>query len=264
LPREVQAANDHYALSADKERMAQAIELARQARAEEDTWPQLHYLWPQHPIMEWLGDRVLTQFGRHCAPVLQSPHLQPDEDAFILMGLVPNRKGQPLLVEWQVATRRRNAAPGTGFTLETFDAFAVRAGLKAGKLPNRGQLAERHPAVQALQAHLPKAVAAMHQHMLQRQAEFSGGLAERLAATLQELERLQGRQVEQLTLELERQLETVKRGRFEHRKQQIGRVFDDYRQWVQDTLTTEPQPWIQVLAAVCHPAAAPATASTGA
>jgi hypothetical protein len=29
-------------------------------------------------------------------------------------------------------------------------------------------------------------------------------------------------------------------------------VFDDYRQWVQDTLTTEPQPWIQVLGAVCN------------
>ena len=73
---------------------------------------------------------------------------------------------------------------------------------------------------------------------------------------LRDLERLQGRQIEPLTLALENQLETVKRGRFEQRNQQIARVFDDYRQWVQDTLTTEPQPWIQVLAAVCHPQAA--------
>ena len=64
------------------------------------------------------------------------------------------------------------------------------------------------------------------------------------------------REAQQLTLELEKQLETVKRGRFEQRNQQITRVFDDYRQWVQDTLTTEPQPWIQVPAAVCHPQAA--------
>ena len=62
--------------------------------------------------------------------------------------------------------------------------------------------------------------------------------------------------MQQLTLELEKQLETVKRGRFEQRNQQINRVFDDYRQWVQDTLTTEPQPWIQVLAAVYLPQAA--------
>jgi hypothetical protein len=119
--------------------MAQAIETARQARAEEDTWPQLHYLWPQHPIMDWLGDRVLTHFGRHRAPLLQSPKLQPGEQAFILMSLVPNRKGQPLLVEWQVASRVHSACGRRrSFALEPFDSFVKRAGLKAGKLPNRG------------------------------------------------------------------------------------------------------------------------------
>jgi chemotaxis protein histidine kinase CheA len=250
LPREVQAENDYYALTADKQRMADAIESARQARAEEETWPKLHYLWPQHPIVEWLGDRVLTHFGRHCAPLLRSVHLQPDEQAFVLMGLVPNRKGQPLLVEWQVAHRRFDANGQGDFTLESFDTFAARAGLKAGKLPNRGQLAEDSSVVKAMQAALPKAVAAMREQMVTKQAAFSAALDERLRTTLAELELLQGRQVEQLTLELERQLETVKRGRFEHRKQQINRVFDDYRQWVHDTLTTEPQPWIQVLAAV--------------
>ena len=250
LPREVQAENDYYALTADSQRMAEAIETARQARAEEETWPKLHYLWPQHPIVEWLGDRVLTHFGRHCAPLLQNVHLQPGEQAFVLMGLVPNRKGQPLLVEWQVAHRKVDATGQGVFTLQPFDAFAARTGLKAGKLPNRGQLAEGSPVVQTMQGALPKAVDAMRAHMVAKQAAFSAGLDERLRTTLAELERLQGRQVEQLTLDLERQLETVKRGRFEHRKQQINRVFDDYRQWVHDTLTTEPQPWIQVLAAV--------------
>lgn len=250
LPREVQAENDFYSLSADPLRMAQAIESARQARAEEDTWPQLHYLWPQHPIMEWLGDRVLTHFGRHRAPLLQSLQLQADEQAFILMSLVPNRKGQPLLVDWRVATRRERA---TAFSLEPFEAFAERAGLKAGKLPNRGYVPGLEAAREQLQQALPQAVQAMHAHMLKAQADFSAGLTERLEGTLRDLERLQSRQIEQLTLALENQLETVKRGRFEHRSQQINRVFDEYRQWVHDTLTTEPQPWIQVLAGVCHP-----------
>ena len=89
--------------------------------------------------------------------------------------------------------------------------------------------------------------------MVKQQAAFAARLQERLQGTLDELQRLQSSQLRQLTLALERQLETVKRGRFEQRSQQIARVFDDYRQWVHDTLTTEPQPWIQVLAAVCHP-----------
>lgn len=255
LPREAQADNDHYALCADPKRMADAIETARQARAEQDTWPQLHYLWPQHPIMEWLGDRILTHFGRHRAPLLQSLKLQPGEQAFVLMSLVPNRKGQPLLVEWQVAHR----ADAGAFKLEPFDAFVARAGLRAGGLPNRGHTAELDATVEAMQKALPAAVKTMHAHMLTQQASFSAQLSERLEGTLAELERLQGRQIEQLALDLEKQLETVKRGRFEQRSQHIHRVFDDYRQWVQDTLTTEPQPWIQVLAGLCHPHAATGT-----
>lgn len=249
LPGEVQAANDLYSLCADPQRMTEAIEAARQAQAEEDSWPQLHYLWPQHPIMEWLGERVLTHFGRHRAPLLQSAAMQPDEQAFILMSLVPNRKGQPLLVEWQVARRCGNES----FSLEPFDAFATRIGIKAGGLPNRGHTAGLDTVIETMQQALPQAVQTMRAYMLNKQATFSGALEQRLSGTLEELQRLQSRQLEQLTLSLEKQLETIKRGRFEQRSQQINRVFDEYRQWVHDTLSTEPQPWIQVLAAVCHP-----------
>lgn len=249
LPREVQADKDHYALCADAKRMMSAIEEARQARKEEDTWPQLHYLWSQHPIMEWLGDRVLTHFGRHCAPFLQSHRLAPNEQAFIMMSLVPNRKGQPLLIEWQAAIRI-----GQGeFRLESFDSFVARAGIRAGKLPSRGQTLGLADAQTQMQKSLPQAVERMRVHMVQRQQAFSLGLNQRLAGTLAELERLQGRQIERLKLNLEKQLEAVKRGRFQQRSQQIHRVFDEYRQWVNDTLTTEPQPWIQVLAGICHP-----------
>jgi superfamily II DNA or RNA helicase len=247
LPREVQAQNDQYTLCADPQRVAQAIEQARQARAEDDTWPHLHYLWPQHPIMDWLGDRVLTTFDRHRAPVIRSARLQPGEQAYVLMSLVPNRKGQPLLVDWQVACRQPSDSTGQGaFTLEPFEAFVQRAGIAAGSVPNRAQGLP----LDDLQAALPLAVAAMRAHMTTRQADFAAQMSQRLKATLADLERLQTSQQHQLELRFERGLEQVARAQIERRSQQLHRVFDDYRQWVEDTLTTEPQPYIQVLAAL--------------
>ncbi|MBM3224893.1 MAG: DEAD/DEAH box helicase, partial [Candidatus Tectomicrobia bacterium] len=243
LPREVRSSNHRYELCADPERVRQAIEQARQARAEDDTWPQLHYLWPQHPIVEWLVDRVITLFGRHRAPVIQSHHLQPGEQAFVMMGLVPNRKGQPLLVDWQVVCRY----PGQPLTLEPYETFVQRAGLKAGQIPNPGL---RRP-LQDVQAALPEAVACMRQHMVQRQTAFAAQMQQRLQGTLADLERLQAAQVQQLTLRLEKQLEQVRQSQFARRSQVIRRVFDEYRQWVEDTLSTEPEPYLQVLAAVC-------------
>ena len=77
-------------------------------------------------------------------------------------------------------------------------------------------------------------------------------IGQRLAATLSDLDRLQSTQFAQLELRLEKsaQAENFKRGRLEKRSTEIRRVFDDYRDWVRDTMTTEPQPFLQVLAAV--------------
>ncbi|MCX7175436.1 MAG: DEAD/DEAH box helicase [Proteobacteria bacterium] len=245
LPIEVRDSNHQYSLCAHKTRIAQAIEQARQVKAGDDSWPLLHYLWPQHPVMDWLSDRVLSAFGRHCAPVIQCPQLADGEHAFMLMGLIPNRKGQPLLIEWQVAVYK-----GGAWTLQSFPAFVARTQLKAGTLANRGQGID----TSSLQDILPGAVAAMRQHMVSLQASFSADMTIRLSGTLANLERLQGKQMEQLELRLaaNQQAEQFKKTKREKRTQHIRKVFDEYRQWVQDTMTTEPQPFIQVLAAAAR------------
>ena len=103
-------------------------------------------------------------------------------------------------------------------------------------------------------AELRRAVAAMTAHMQQRQQAFSADMNARLEGTLAALRQLQGRQIEQLELRLARQggLENLRAGKRERRVGQIRRVFDDYEAWVRDSLQTEPQPHIQVLAAVCR------------
>lgn len=244
IPREAIADNDRYVLSANPERVADAIERARQAKSEEQSWPSVHYLWPQHPIVEWLRDRVLTHFGRHTAPVIRSPQLAKDERAFVLMGLIPNRKGQPLLVDWQVAVLKGDAS----ITLEPFATFSERAQLKAGALPNPGKPID----TATLQHDLRRAVAHMQQHMRERQQYFAADMATRLQSTLANLKRLQDKQIEQLELRLLRQggLQNLVQGKRAQRESQIRKVFDDYEVWVRDTLQTEPHPHLQVLAAV--------------
>lgn len=245
LPLEARDSGHRYTLTASREQMAAAIEQARQAKAEDDTWPAVHYLWPQHPILEWLSERVLTAFGRHRAPVIQCQKMDEGSQAFILMGLIPNRKGQPLMVEWRVAVHSAGQ-----WTLEAFPDFVVRTGLGAGLLPNKDQ----KPDLSSLQANLPDAVTAMRKFMVDHQKTFSAEMDQRLAGTLAELEKLQGKQFEQLELRLfaSQQAEQFKRTKREQRTQHIRKVFDEYRQWVQDTMTTEPQPFIQVLAAVVN------------
>ena len=64
------------------------------------SWPRLHLLWEQHPVVQWLLDRVLIHFGRGEAPLLYAPHL-PERTAYALMrGSIPNRNGRETVVDW--------------------------------------------------------------------------------------------------------------------------------------------------------------------
>lgn len=246
IPLEARDANDRYTLAAKPAMVADAIERARQSKDSESAWPRIEYLWSQHPVVEWLRDRVLTQMGRHTAPVLRVAKLAADERAFVLMGLIPNRKGQPLLVDWQVVVLRGKAAP----VLEPFEAFCQRVGLAANALPNSATAFD----VSALQAALPDAVECMREHMQQRQQAFQAELAQRLQSTLDNLQHLQGKQFEQLELRLQRAggPQNLIEGKRTRRTQEIHHVFDDYTRWVRDSLETEPHPHLQVMAALCR------------
>ena len=129
-------------------------------------------------------------FGRHRAPVLQSQHLHPDEQAFILMGLVPNRKGQPLLVEWQVATRRADSAT---FSLEPFDSFIAARRSEGGRAAQPRPYAEpRRPTSPCSEPCRSRASDA-RPHGRGSRPRLPPDLNERLRGTLADLERLQGR-----------------------------------------------------------------------
>ena len=242
IPREAQQAQ--YVLCAFPERVLAAMEDARQAKSEEDTWPKIQYLWPQHPIFEWLADRVIAEYRGHRAPVVRCPALRSDEMAFLIAGTIPNRKGQPMVVDWQAVI----AGPSGGFRLEPFDAFVARTGLKAGVLPN-----SEKPVPAQLQSALPDAVKRMREHMVEAQKAFAARMSASFEKTRSDLNGLRQRQLELLDADTSGvgQPEQIRAARIAARRAEIEAEFRAYEGWVRDTMETEPEPFLQVIAAVC-------------
>ena len=213
-----------------------------ESRRDETAWPTLHYLWRLNPVVGWLNDRMLAAFGRHEAPVLAGvPNLAEDETVFVLSGLVPNRRSHPLLYEWVAVAyqgARYDAVVRLGELLD-------RTGLGRKEIANRGRQAD----IDALQRLLPDAVAKAREWVVRRRREFEDHINEKLNRELRALEKLRIRQFRQLELQLERsdQSETFKRARQERGRRDIETIFDEYLEWVQETMTTEPQPWIKVV-----------------
>ncbi|HCF1684379.1 TPA: DEAD/DEAH box helicase [Pseudomonas aeruginosa] len=245
LPPEIRPEDGSLVLTADKQRFADEI---RRSRQDENAWPKLHYLWPQHPAIQWLQDKLLAQVARHSAPVLALPDIdrvcqlmQPGETVFLVSGLIPNRKAHPVIWKW-FAIRIRN---GTVTGIEPAEAWLQRLQLD-NRLPNRAQ-----PLDTALLERMRSAViTAAGDQMQQLQQDYIAAHRQQLERQLVELKALKGRQVTQLDLQFEgsSQAEHFKAARKEERLKRIEKVFADYQTWVQDTHTIEPVPFIQIIA----------------
>ena len=74
----------------------------------------------------------------------------------------------------------------------------------------------------------------------------------KLNAQLEKLKTLEHKHFEQLELFLEtsEQLAIIKEKRYKEEKEAIRSRFEEYRQWIQETMNTEDQPYIQIVAAI--------------
>ena len=85
--------------------------------------------------------------------------------------------------------------------------------------------------------------------VVQRRRDFEDRINEKLNREMEALDKLRVRQLRQLELQLERsdQSDSFKRAREKRGRRDIETIFDEYLDWVQETMTTEPQPWIKVV-----------------
>jgi superfamily II DNA or RNA helicase len=245
LPREIVPENWQFVLSSDVGAIRDEIVRCRQ---DESAWPKLDYLWPLHPVVSWLSDRMLAAFGRQRAPLALLPKgLERGEVVYVISGLIPNRKSHPLIHEWLGVSFRHGAFD----RIEPFGQTVARTRLGTRPIPNRPGTLD----LDAIQQHLPNAVARARAWVVERRDRFDADLQARLASQLAELERLQQLQVGQLELKASRiPIEAIRDSTRQRGTLEIEAVFDRYQQWVRDTLTTERAPHLQV---VCVLAAAP-------
>ncbi|MEX2530806.1 MAG: DEAD/DEAH box helicase [Gemmatimonadota bacterium] len=242
LPPEAFPEQGSFILSGRKDEIQREI---RSARQNEATWPRRQYLWELHPVVQWVNDKVLAAFGRHEAPVLALSHgLEAGETVLLLSGVVPNRKGQPLVHRWFGARFE-----GEDFrSIEELPSLLDRTALGRRSIPNPTRLMDD----EILQGLLRRAVDEGRAWMLHRRQEFEERINEKLNAELRGLERLRERQVRQLDLRFDDDLSPAERQGKDERRREIDRIFDDYLEWVQDTMTTEDRPYLQVVAALIH------------
>lgn len=236
LPSEIQPLpTEPLRLCANKELVKKDLEESRKA---ENKWTPVQYLWELHPAVQWINDLNLTAFGRHQAPVITLPSVRDDEVVFVMTGLIPNRRGQPLVNEWFAVV----FINGEFSRMETFTDTIKRTNLGKGDIPN-----QMLPIPDKLFDLRDKSVDIARQEMLRKRQEFEQKINRDLEEQLDRLEALKIEHNQQLEIKFSDGTPLVQE-RKQQEKNQIEAIFDDYFHWVQESMTTEPQPYIKIIA----------------
>jgi superfamily II DNA or RNA helicase len=241
LPKDVWPENGQFFLSQDRNVIQQ--EIAR-SRKDESAWPKIHYLWELNPVVQWVNDQVLASFGRHEAPVITlAQGMEAGEMVFLMSGLIPNRKGQPLVHRWFGVVYKN----GTFHIIEELEPLLKRTGLGSKSIPNSMGYLDDYL---LLSQKLPEAVSKAQAWMKERRRVFKDEINNKLNDQLTALEKLKGKQMIQLELNFDGNTKsgTKTQDKKEAEERRINKLFNEYLVWVEETMTTEEKAYIQVAA----------------
>ena len=233
LPREVWPKDGYFILSSHKPTINKEI---KNSRKSESSWPQIHYLWEQHPVLEWVRGKLLSNFDRLEAPLITLNTIKSNESIFIVSGLIPNKKAHPLINHWM------GICFENGNFTKTLTMNEVIEQTNFGKqtFANR----DREVDTNSLEKLLPTVIDQAKKYMLNEFNQFEEEINEKLNEQYKELELLKERHMEQYGLFHNDDLMMDADGR------RIKKIFDEYFTWIEETMTPEKEPYIQVIAAL--------------
>ena len=158
---------------AERLRLSGSVEFsqARLDKAQKSTdsaWPDVHFLVPIHPVLDWAADRAVSRFGRNEIPVLSGTVTEP---VFLTQAMWSNSLGQPAIAHWG-AVRGLPDNPEVGDFNEALDQAGIREGATNAGFEGVD--------LAALQYRVEAAVDAATEHIRDRRDDFEADLLRRI------------------------------------------------------------------------------------
>ena len=244
MPSEIWPENGQFVLTADVKAYQEEI---KRSRSDEHAWPKQQYLWRKHPVVEWIQERMLGNTGRHQALVMGlNTDLAEDESIFLVSALIPNRKAHPVIWSWYAV----HCKAGGVARIEPFQDTLQRLDLGRGGRANTANPVN----IDSLKALRGAVVKAVSDKVLAEREAFDATMQPRLQNQLKDLQRLKSAQESQLEITLARSSrdEKSKETHRIKRKCDIKKVFESYQHWVEDSMQTAPNPYIQLIAVLAR------------
>lgn len=239
LPPEVLPDSGQIHLCANHERIEKEI---TQCRESENSWPEIQLLWEQHPLLEYLNDKVVASFARQQSPLIEmGDDLPENECVFLTYAVIPNQKSQPVVFKWY-GIRYRDG--------KFVDQLPLQDWIQKLELMRNDRPNPQHPVDTArYKPLLNDVVSRTKEAILAERQAWEDKYNPMLNAHMTELDKLRGEHKQQLEFDFgDLFMGERNRDKKAQREREIDKMFDDYLQWIEDTMTTDPKPYIRIVA----------------
>lgn len=244
LPKEAKPTDGYLRLSTDRDFCARENVRSLQNALSEDAWPQVHYLWKLHPIMQWANEKAGQFFGRQEAPLITLANgINRNETYFVLSGMIPNRRGTPIVDEWFVLGYQN----GQYHETISMEELIRRTGFSTETIPNSGMAKETES--DAVEAMLPDVIRRAKAVMKDSYQTYKDGPYTQIYAELAKLETLEKRHKERIQEKYEQLTFAGKERRKDQEERKIDEIFKEFYEWVNDSMEIQENPYLRVIAA---------------
>lgn len=238
VPEEALPQGETLRVSDDKSFCMEQMRNSMQKNMDESAWPTTQYLWKLHPILSWVNDKAGLLFNRGEAPVIGlSGILAEDESIYIVTGSIPNLKSTPLVDEWFGLQYQ----DGKFVKVLSMNEVVQKTGLSNPKIPNTNCIGETETskASSILEDAVDRAKQYLEEHFKKYQVEMNPLLDEEVDKLI-ELQSKHHEYYQTTLFEQERKLQEQER--------RVDELFDQFMNWVKETLTIQNNPYIRVVA----------------
>jgi len=243
LPASVRPKDSRFVLTSSSKEMMKAI---RRCRAMESTWPQIQYLWPIHPFMGWMTDKIRMSYQRLEAPTIFLSSMRSRTFSYLITVLWPNRKGVTIFQKWYLVT---GSAYGS-FEVSPFETSEIYRSLhSSAKHPNKTQSSNL---LDIAQSRILEAIEKAKQTASHERDSFEKSLQGNLTEHLTDLKELQWKQQAfiESSFEIRRGIQQIQISKKEKKLKQIQDRFHEFEQWIKTSMTMEKDPYIQIVAVI--------------
>ena len=237
VPEEALPEGDTLRLSDDKKFCMEMMRESMQNNMADTAWPKAQYLWPLHPILSWVNDKAGLLYGRGEAPIMGLPDtLNQDELIFVVTGSIPNLKSTPLVDEWFGLLYQN----GKYIRTLSMNEVIQKTKISNISIPNVDCIGEKE-VVNASNLREDAIVQAKN-YLNDCYREYGEKMNPLLDKELDKLADLESRHKEYYQRTL-----FDKQRKLQEKERSVGELFDQFADWVTETLTIQNNPYIRIV-----------------